>query len=129
MATKKVSTKAYAEQFDRLLVDLKESSPGVTAAAVVDKDGFVTKIRHDFDVDSDALGAAVQIVHGAAQRAAQNVRHGETHFVLSENHDGLVFLAPVGSGFVLAVVADSSALVGAVRYAVKQTVEEMGRFL
>ena len=114
------------EQVDRLLAGLT-ALRGVTASAVVDRDGFVTHVRRDFEIDTDALGAAVQIMHGSAQRAAQNVGQGDTNVVLNENSDGLILLAPFGDGFILAVVADRSAMLGAVRYEVKGTVVDLAR--
>ncbi len=98
---------------------------GVTTAAIVDTDGFVTHIRRDFEMDADALGAAVQIVFTAAQRAAAQVGQTATRLVLVENGDGVVFLAPLSRGFVLAVVADASAMLGAVRYEVKESIPDL----
>ena len=121
-----VSRADRAEQIDRLLVGLS-ALRGVTAAAVVDQDGFVTHVRRDFEIDTDALGAAVQIMHGSARRAADNVGQGDANIVLSENNDGLVVLAPFGDGLILAVVADKTAMLGALRYEVKGTVSELNR--
>jgi predicted regulator of Ras-like GTPase activity (Roadblock/LC7/MglB family) len=98
---------------------------GVTTAAVVDADGFVTHIRRDFEVDTDALGAAVQIVFTAAAKAAGQVGQGSTKLVLSENKDGLILLAPLVRGFVPVVVADTTAMLGAVRYEVRETIPEL----
>jgi predicted regulator of Ras-like GTPase activity (Roadblock/LC7/MglB family) len=47
--------------------------------------------------------------------------------LLVENKDGLVMLAPLARGFVLALVGDSSAMLGAVRFEVKQTVPELNQ--
>jgi len=96
------------QRIDALLADLV-SQRGVTAAAVVDSDGFVTHLRRDFDIDSDALGAASQVVFTAATRAAEQVRQGH----------------PIARGFVLVLVADGSAMLGAVRFELKQTVPEL----
>jgi hypothetical protein len=121
-----VSRTERAERVDRLLAGIT-ALRGVTTAAVVDQDGFVIHIRRDFEIDTDALGAAVQIMHGSGQRAAQNVGQGETNMILCENQDGLVLLAPFAGGFILAVVADRTAMLGAVRYEVKETVLELSR--
>jgi predicted regulator of Ras-like GTPase activity (Roadblock/LC7/MglB family) len=98
---------------------------GVTAAAVIDSDGLVIHVRRDFEIDADALGAAVQIAFGSARRAAEHVAQGETQLVLVENKDGLVLLAPLAKGFILAVVGDGSAMLGAVRFEVKQTIPDL----
>jgi predicted regulator of Ras-like GTPase activity (Roadblock/LC7/MglB family) len=98
---------------------------GVTTAALVDPDGFVTHARRNFELDTDALGAATQIVYSAAVRAAEQVAQGGTKFVLSENKDGIVMMAPLARGFVLVVVADASSMLGAVRFEIKSTVPEL----
>lgn len=98
---------------------------GVTAAAIIDADGLVTHVRRDFEINTDALGAAVQIAFGSARRASEHVSQGATNMVLVENKEGLVMLAPLAKGFVLALVGDTSAMLGAVRFEVKQTVPEL----
>ncbi|MDB4966188.1 MAG: roadblock/LC7 family protein [Myxococcales bacterium] len=100
---------------------------GVTAAAVIDSDGLVTHVRRDFEINTDALGAAVQIAFGSARRASEHVAQGDTHLVLVENKNGLVMLAPLARGFVLALVGDSTAMLGAVRFEVKQTVPDLNQ--
>jgi predicted regulator of Ras-like GTPase activity (Roadblock/LC7/MglB family) len=100
---------------------------GVTAAAVIDSDGLVTHVRRDFEINTDALGAAVQIAFGSARRASEHVAQGETSLVLVENKDGLVMLAPLVRGFVLALVGDASAMLGAIRFEVKQTVPDLNQ--
>lgn len=114
------------EETEKILASLT-ALRGVTAAAVVDNDGFVTHIRRDFEVDVDALGAAVQIMYGSAQRAATNVGQGAAGIVLSENKDGLVMLAPFTEGFILALVADKEVMLGAVRFEVKESVIELNK--
>lgn len=98
---------------------------GVTTAAIVDQDGFVTHIRRDFELDTDALGAAVQIVFNAAMRAAQQVNQGAARLILAENKDGVILLAPLARQFVLVVVADASAMLGAIRFEIKETVPDL----
>ena len=100
---------------------------GVTAAAIIDSDGFVTHVRRDFEINTDALGAAVQIAFGSARRASEHVQQGQTMLVLVENKDGLVMLAPLNKGFVLACVGDGSAMRGAVRFEIKQTIPELNQ--
>ncbi len=113
-------------QIDRVLSSLT-SLRGVIAAAIVDGDGFVTQVRRDFEINTDALGAAVQIVFGAARKAAEHVKQGACNLVLSENKDGLVLLAPLANGFVLAVVGDQSAMLGATRFEIKESIPELNQ--
>jgi predicted regulator of Ras-like GTPase activity (Roadblock/LC7/MglB family) len=95
---------------------------GVTSAVVVDNDGLVTHAQKDFDINTDALGAAVQIAYGSAHQASDHVRLGATHLVIVESKEGIIVLAPLSKGLILALVADTSALLGNVRLEVKQTI-------
>ena len=109
------------QRIDRTLAELA-AMRGVTTAAIVDGDGFVTHVRRAFELDTDALGAAVQLMFSAAARSAEQVRHQETRLLLSENKDGILLLAPLTRGFVLVLVADGSAMLGTLRFEVRETV-------
>lgn len=98
---------------------------GVTAAAIVDRDGLVTHIRRDFEIETDALGASVQIVFGAASKAAKHVEQNVSNMVICENENGYILLAPLKSDFVIAVVGDRNALLGTIRFELKETVPEL----
>lgn len=112
------------QRVDAVLAGLL-SLRGVTTAGIIDSDGFVTHIRRAFEVDSDALGAAGQVVFSAARQAADQVKQGNTKLILCENKDGLIMLAPLVRGFVLVLVADSSAMLGAVRYEMKEAIPDL----
>jgi hypothetical protein len=53
------------------------------------------------------------------------VQQGHAKLILSENHDGVVILAPLTRGFVLVLVADGSAMLGAIRFEIKETVPDL----
>jgi predicted regulator of Ras-like GTPase activity (Roadblock/LC7/MglB family) len=120
------TTVERSQRLDKILAGVA-AMRGVTAAAIIDSDGLVTHVRRDFEINTDALGAAVQIAFGSARRASEHVSQGQTHMVLVENKEGLVMLAPLHKGFILALVGDSSAMLGAVRFEVKQTVPELNQ--
>ena len=120
------TTVERSQRLDKILAGVA-AMRGVTAAAIIDSDGLVTHVRRDFEINTDALGAAVQIAFGSARRASDHVLQGQTNLVLVENKDGLVMLAPLQKGFILALVGDSSAMLGAVRFEVKQTVPELNQ--
>ncbi len=115
-----------AERIDSALLNLT-ALRGVTAAAVVDPDGLVMHIRRDFDVNTDALGAGVQIVYGAAQRGADNVDQGTTKMVICENKEGYVLLSPIVGGLMLVLVADADALLGTIRFELKETLPTLNQ--
>jgi hypothetical protein len=116
------------QQIEHTLADLA-SLRGVTTAALVDSDGFVTHIRKDFEIDTDALGAAVQIVYAATHRAAEQVAHDATKLILSENKGGVMILGPLIRGFVLTLVADESAMLGTMRFELKETIPVLNELL
>jgi len=114
-------------KIDKLLKNL-HSLRGVTAAVIVDKDGLVTNEVYDFEADTTALAASVQVVFGSAQQASEYIRQGATTINFSENKDGKVLLAPLKNGFLLALVADNSALLGQVRFEVLQSIPTLNEF-
>lgn len=118
------SRKKNADKIDSILRDLM-SMQGVTAAAIVDKDGLVTHIRRNFEINTDALGVSVQIVFGAASRAASHVKHHSADIVICENLDGYVLLAPIVAGFMLSLVTEDDALLGRVRFELKEAMPSL----
>ncbi len=120
----KVARIDRSKQIDTVLAGLT-AQRGVTAAAIVDSDGFVIQVRKDFEIDSDALGAGVQVVFASAARAAQQAGQGSSDLVLCENHDGLIMLVPLSNEFVLAVLADKTAMLGALRYEARMSIPDL----
>ncbi|MEQ1569302.1 MAG: roadblock/LC7 domain-containing protein [Myxococcota bacterium] len=100
---------------------------GVTAAGVIDNDGFVVQIRRDFEIDTDALGAGVQVAFGAAAKAVEQSNLGTSSLVLIESDLGLIMLVPLANEFVLAIIADRSTMLGALRYEARQVVPELNQ--
>lgn len=119
-----LSRRERNEQLELALADLA-GLRGVTTAALVDSDGFVTHVRRDFEIDLDALGAAVRLMTASAERAADQTGQQSSRMVISENRQGVMLAAPLENGFTLAIVADPSALLGTVRYELKQSVPEI----
>lgn len=116
------------ESIDRILANFV-ALRGVTTAALVDGDGLVTHIRRDFEMDSDALGAASQIVFSAARRASQQVQQNGVKVVISENQDGMVLLAPLNRDFVLVIVADASGMLGTIRFEMREQANELNTLI
>ncbi len=117
---------ARNEAVDNILRSLT-ALKGVTAAAIVDNDGLVTSIRKEFNVNTDALGASVQIVFGAATRAAEHANQNSVKIVICENKNGYIMMAPLTMGLMLALFTDEDALLGAVRYEIKETLPALNR--
>ncbi|MCQ8105555.1 roadblock/LC7 domain-containing protein [Methylomonas sp. SURF-2] len=113
--------KSQSGEIDAILRNLM-GIQGVSAAAIVDSDGFVTHIQRDSEINTDAIGASVQVVFGAAARAAQHVGHHVTNMVICENAEGFILSTPVEAGFMLALVTQRDALLGRVRFELKETI-------
>ncbi len=111
-------------RMDKVLRSLT-SLKGVTAASVVDPDGLPIANRNEFELDSDALSASVQIVSTTAETISQQVGHGLPFLIITECKGGLVVVAPLGKGFLLTVVSDSQAMLGTVRYEIKESIPEL----
>jgi len=112
--------KSQASEIDLILRNLM-SIQGVSAAAIVDNDGLVTHIHRNLDVNTDAIGASVQIVFGAASKSAKHVGHNVTNIVICENAEGYILTAPIESGFMLALVTERDTLLGRARFELKET--------
>jgi len=118
------SRKKSVDEIDNTLKELM-SLQGVTAAAIVDSDGLVTHIRRNFEINTDALGVSVQIVFGASTKAANHVNHRTADIVICENVDGYILLAPITAGFMLSIVTDDDALLGRVRFELKEAIPSL----
>ncbi|NOU14730.1 MAG: hypothetical protein HOO92_12340 [Methylococcaceae bacterium] len=113
--------KTQVSEIDQILRNLM-SIQGVSAAAIVDNEGLVTHIHRDFEINTDAIGASVQVVFGAASRAALHVGHHVTNLVICENAEGFILAMPIDAGFMLALVTERDALLGRVRFELKETI-------
>jgi len=92
---------------------------GVTAVALVGRDGFVIDSISNNDVDMDALGAMVATAVGTAESLGQEFNLGAMDQYLSEYANGKVIMASAVDD-ILAVFTDESAIIGGVRFAVKK---------
>ncbi|WP_305908056.1 roadblock/LC7 domain-containing protein [Methylomarinum sp. Ch1-1] len=113
--------KSQANEIDSILRNLM-SIQGVSAAAIIDNDGFVTHIQRDYEINTDAIGASVQVVFGAASKAASHVGHHLTNLVICENAEGYILSTPIEAGFMLALITKRDALLGRVRFELKETI-------
>jgi len=114
------------QTIDDILRDLT-GLKGVTAAAIVDQDGLVTSIRREFEVNTDSLGVTIQIIFGAATKAAEHSKQNLVKIVICENENGFIMMAPLKNNLMLALFTDEDALLGAVRYEIKETVVSLNQ--
>ncbi len=96
---------------------------GVTAVAIVGRDGFVIESSSNAEVDMDALGAIVATAVGTVESLGKEFNLGSMNQYLSEFADGKVIMATVLDD-ILAVFTDNTAVIGGVRHAIKRYMPE-----
>ncbi len=101
---------------------------GVTAVAVVGRDGFVIDSASKVKLDPDALGAVVASAIGASEMVGKDFHMGKLEQYLLEFEMGKTIIATTGDD-ILVLITDTSAVIGSVRYAVKKEIEGIERLL
>ena len=98
---------------------------GVTAAVVVGRDGFVIESAVSGKVDIDALGAMASTGMGTSEAMGNELGKGQLDQMLVELDKGPIILSPLSSDELIAIVADSVANVGRIRYKLKKNKERL----
>ncbi len=101
---------------------------GVTAAAVVGRDGFVIESATSMKIDLEGLGAIVASGIGASENMGTELNLGALSQYLIEFDRGKVMIAAAGDD-ILAVVTDASAVIGSVRFNVKKGIDDLVKAL
>ncbi|MBD3344715.1 MAG: dynein regulation protein LC7 [Chitinivibrionales bacterium] len=101
---------------------------GVTAVAIVGRDGFVIESASAATLDTDALGAVVASAIGASEMIGKDFEMGKLEQYLLEFAMGKVIIAAAGED-ILVVITDLNAVIGSVRYAVKKGVDGLVKLL
>lgn len=97
---------------------------GVTAVAVVGRDGFVIESASKAKVDMEGLGAMVATAIGTSETLGSEFNMGSMEQYLVEFDRGKVIIAPAAND-IFAVVTDATAVIGSVRYAVKKGLADL----
>lgn len=101
---------------------------GVTAVAVVGRDGFVIESASRIQLDSDALGAVVASAIGASEMIGKDFTMGKLEQYLLEFETGKAIIATAGDD-ILVLTTDTTAIIGSVRYAVKKGIDGLTKLL
>ena len=88
---------------------------GVSAAVIVGKDGIVIESAAASPMNVDAIGSMVSTCLGSSEVIGGTLSLGELHDMTVELDKGPVFLAPITTNEIIAVVADTVGTVGHVR--------------
>jgi len=101
---------------------------GVTAVALVGRDGFVIESVSNTNVDMDALGAMVATAVGTGETLGSEFGFGGLESFLTEYANGKILMATALDD-VLAIFTDTTSVIGGVRYAVKKNMPDVLRAL
>jgi uncharacterized protein len=98
---------------------------GVSAAVVVGRDGFVIESAVSGKVDIEALGAMASTGLGTSEAMGNTLGKGELSQMLVELEKGPIILSPLSSDELIAIVADTTANIGRIRYELKKNKERL----
>jgi uncharacterized protein len=98
---------------------------GVSAAVVVGRDGFVIESAVSGKVDIEALGAMASTGLGTSEAMGNTLGKGELSQMLVELEKGPIILSPLSGDELIALVADTTANVGRIRYELKKNKERI----
>ncbi len=101
---------------------------GVTAVAVVGRDGFVIDSASKLKLNADALGAVVASAIGASEMVGRDFHMGKLEQYLLEFETGKAIIAAAGDA-ILVLTMDTTAVIGSVRYAVKKGTDALAKML
>lgn len=111
-----------SEQSDALLENLRpyRATPGILAAMLIQRDGFVVAVDADDAVNVDAVAAHAAGVIDVGARLATELGQGAARYLTVELDDVNVVLAPFGDELMLVLVGEASALVCEYRIAARE---------
>jgi predicted regulator of Ras-like GTPase activity (Roadblock/LC7/MglB family) len=97
---------------------------GVRAVVLLSRDGFIIDSQVSERVDVEAIGAIISSSTGSSEVMGKNLGLGSFNQGMIEFGGGVVLLT-LASDLILAVVADTAANLGALRYNVKKLSPEI----
>lgn len=100
--------------------------PGVQAALVVGRDGFVINaVKTAGILDTDAVAAVVSSGMGASELIGSDLAIGNLRQAMYDFDTAIVFTAPVGKEAIAAVVVGERSNLGSIRYRLRQYAAEL----
>lgn len=95
-----------------ILRELNASSTDIEASACISNDGFNIAAVLGKEINSDRYSAMCASLLALANRAAQEVQHGELKLLLVEGENGVMLLVQAGENSILAIAARPSQNLG-----------------
>ena len=125
---RKKTRKNHLSEEKRMLKPLLEEFlkiEGVSAAVVIGRDGFVIESAVSGKVDIEALGAMASTGLGTSEAMGVTLGKGELSQMLVELEKGPIILSPLSADELIAIVADTTANIGRIRYELKKNKERL----
>jgi len=103
--------------------------PGVSLAALADREGFLIEACGELGVGPEVAGALAACLAESSDGIGRELGHGPLSSMILDYESGMLLLHGVGPSAILAVVLRDPTSLGKVRYYIKKSLPEFLRFL
>ena len=103
--------------------------PGVSLAALVDREGFLIEATGELGVGAEVAGALAACLAESSEGIGREMGQGLLSSMILDYEAGMLLLHAAGPSAILAVVLTDPTALGKVRYYVKKSLPELGRLV
>ena len=103
--------------------------PGVSLAALVDREGFLIEASGELGVGAEVAGALAACLAESSEGIGREMGQGPLSSMILDYEAGMLLLHAAGPSALLAVVLKDPTALGKVRYYVKKALPELGRLV
>jgi CheY-like chemotaxis protein/predicted regulator of Ras-like GTPase activity (Roadblock/LC7/MglB family) len=103
--------------------------PGVSLAALVDREGFLIEASGELGVGAEVAGALAACLAESSEGIGREMGQGPLSSMILDYEAGMLLLHAAGPLAILAVVLKDPTALGKVRYYVKKSLPELGRLV
>jgi CheY-like chemotaxis protein/predicted regulator of Ras-like GTPase activity (Roadblock/LC7/MglB family) len=103
--------------------------PGVSLAALVDREGFLIEASGEVGVGAEVAGALAACLAESSEGIGREMGQGPLSSMILDYETGMLLLHAAGPSALLAVVLKDPTALGKVRYYVKKSLPELGRLV
>jgi CheY-like chemotaxis protein len=103
--------------------------PGVSLAALVDREGFLIEASGELGVGPEVAGALAACLAESSEGIGREMGQGPLSSMILDYEAGMLLIHAAGPSALLAVVLKDPTALGKVRYYVKKALPELGRLV
>jgi len=103
--------------------------PGVSLAALVDREGFLIEASGELGVGAEVAGALAACLAESSEGIGREMGQGQLSSMILDYEAGMLLLHAAGPSAILAVVLRDPTALGKVRYYVKKSLPELLRLV